>query len=148
LTIARLAWRIRARVGSLHAADQPRAVHRFARAGHYTLYGMLLALPILGWLTVDAHGRELLFLGVFRLPHLIAQNPTLADGVEQWHVYAAWALLALVGGHIFASLHHHASGDSVLSSMLPSVKPAQQPIALRLQSILVHRRRIAAAMAR
>jgi cytochrome b561 len=149
LTIVRLAWRIRARVGAVHAADQPRALHRLARAGHYTLYGMLLALPILGWLTVDAHGRKLLFLGVFRLPHLIAQNHDLADGVEQWHLWAAWILLAMVVGHILiASLHHHVRGDSVLSSMLPFLKRPQRPIALRLRSILVQRRRIAAAMTR
>jgi cytochrome b561 len=149
LTIARIAWRIRARVGAVHAADQPRALHRFARTGHYALYGMLLALPVLGWLTVDAHGRELLFLGVFRLPHLIAQNHDLADGVEQWHLWTAWVLLALVAGYVLiASLHHHVRGDSVLSSMLPSMKRPQRPIALRLESILIHRRRIAAAMAR
>src|SRR5215471_6902916 len=82
LTIARLAWRIHARVGAVNA-DQPRALHWCARAGHYVLYGMLLALPILGWLTVDAHGRELLLLGVIRLPHLIARNQDLADDVEQ-----------------------------------------------------------------
>ena len=149
LTILRLAWRIRARVGAVNAADQPRALHGFTRTGHYALYGLLLALPILGWLTVDAHGRELLFLGVIRLPHLIARNQGLADGVQQWHSWAAWVLLAMVAGHVlFAWLHHHVLGDSVLRSMLPSLKRPQRPIALRLRSILVQRRRIAIAMTR
>lgn len=148
LTVARLGWRIRARVGALHGADQPRVLHLCARAGHWALYGGLLALTILGWLTVDAHGRELVFLGAIRLPHLIARNGELADAIEQWHLRAAWMLLALVVGHVaFAMLHHHVLRDSVLTSMLPAARRSRRPIASRLRTILQQRRRIAAAAA-
>lgn len=147
LTLARLVWRIRGRVGAVHA-DQPRALHWSARAGHYTIYAVLLALPLLGWLAVDAHGRELLFLGVLRLPQLLARNRVLADALEQWHLWTAWGLLVLVAGHVaFALAHHLVRRDAVLSSMLPLLKRPRQPVVSRLQTILDQRRRIALALA-
>jgi cytochrome b561 len=55
------------------------------------------------------------------LPTIIGADEDLADRLQDLHVDAAWALLALVCLHIGAALwHHFVLRDGVLRRMLPA----------------------------
>ena len=122
LIVPRLAWRVYASIGRLHAKMSPRT--RIAAAlGHYALYATTLALPVLGWLTANAYGQTLRLFGLLALPTLMARDREFGYGLQDWHVDAAWVLLALVLGHVAAALwHHYIRRDNVLRSMQPFLR--------------------------
>ncbi|OYU92983.1 MAG: hypothetical protein CFE45_21600, partial [Burkholderiales bacterium PBB5] len=89
-------------------------------AVHGALYGLLVAMPLLGWALCSAHATHLRLLGLLPLPDLVKPDPDLADRLSDWHAWGAWAMLALVVGHVAAALWHHwVKRDDVLASMLP-----------------------------
>jgi cytochrome b561 len=119
LTLIRLVWRWWARVGEGHDA-LPLAIRIGATIGHTSLYVVLLALTVVGWLTSNAFGRPLIFLGVVPLPALMGRDRSLGDDMQAWHGDFAWLLLILVLVHVGAALwHHFLCGDGVLRSMAP-----------------------------
>lgn len=90
-----------------------------ASAGHLALYGLMLALPVLGYaLTATRYGR-VDFMG-HALPLLLDKNRDLAESLEPIHGYLGWGLLAIIGAHAGAALmHHYVLKDDVLKTMLP-----------------------------
>jgi cytochrome b561 len=57
------------------------------------------------------------------LPNLVQADSDLADTLTDYHVWAAWGMLALVVAHAAAAWWHHAvRRDGVLTAMLPSVR--------------------------
>src|SRR5258708_7097928 len=91
-----------------------------ARAAHVLLYGLLIALPVVGWALTSAHDIPLNFLGVVHLPKLVAADSELADTLSDYHIWLAWGLLAAVAVHVAAALwHHFIRRDAVLHAMLP-----------------------------
>jgi cytochrome b561 len=121
-----LAWRLalRMRVGLAdHSGGMPLALHLAAQAAHMALYGVLLAVPMLGWASASAHGVQLHLFGVLPLPALVADDPDLADLLSDWHLWSAWTMLGLVLMHVAAALWHHlARRDGVLAAMLPLLR--------------------------
>ncbi|MFW3175401.1 cytochrome b [Xanthomonas phaseoli] len=90
-----------------------------AGATHLAMYGLMLALPLLGWSLSSAYGKQVSFFGV-PLPALVAPDGDLGDTLGTWHLNAAWALLALVLLHIGAALWHHlVLRDGLLRRVLP-----------------------------
>jgi cytochrome b561 len=101
----------------------PLLLRAAAQLAHLALYAMLLTLPILGLAVCNAHGVDVSVFGLFQLPSLVAADPDLADELTDYHVWAAWGLLALVSAHVVAALWHHAvRRDGVLVAMLPALK--------------------------
>ncbi len=90
-----------------------------AGATHVAMYGLMLALPLLGWSLSSAYGKQVYFFGI-PLPALVAPDGDLGDTLGTWHLNAAWALLALVLLHIGAALWHHlVLRDGLLRRVLP-----------------------------
>jgi cytochrome b561 len=124
LVVLVIAWiRIMARL-KRRLADHSHgmsALMRFAAtAAHVLLYGLLIALPVVGWALTSAHDIQLYFLGVIHLPQLVSADSELADTLSDYHVWLAWALLATVAVHAAAALwHHFVLRDAVLDAMLP-----------------------------
>ena len=150
LIVLRLAWRAYANVGRLHAKLSPRT-RIVAALGHYTLYATTLALPVLGWLTTNAYGGTLSLFGLLPLPTLMARDRELGYALQEWHVYAACALLALVLGHVAAALwHHYVRRNGVLRSMQPYVRrrdrrrPRAATSVPRLRALLLRYRQLTA----
>jgi cytochrome b561 len=115
----RIAIRLRRRLMD-HAPDMAPLLRRAAQAAHILMYGVLLALPLLGWAATSAHGVALTFLGGIPLPKLLSPDSELADTLSDYHVWLAWGLLGLVMAHIGAALwHHFVRRDAVLRAMLP-----------------------------
>ncbi|MGL6822262.1 cytochrome b, partial [Xanthomonas hortorum pv. gardneri] len=77
-----------------------------AGATHFALYGLMVALPLIGWSLSNAYAKPVYLFGL-TLPNLVAPDEDLADTLGTWHLNAAWVLLALVILHIGAALWHH-----------------------------------------
>ena len=90
-----------------------------AKAVQALLYGLMFAMPVLGWLTLSASGKPIPFYGL-QLPTLIAENKYLAETIKEIHEAGAAAIYFLVGLHTVAALYHHYFvRDNTLRRMLP-----------------------------
>lgn len=79
---------------------------RAAGAMALSLYGLMLATPVLGYLLLNAEGTSPA-LGSWTLPSLIAAQETLGDSLKEWHETIAVAGYGLIGLHALAALYHH-----------------------------------------
>ena len=102
LSLARLRWRLKNPVPPL-PADMPAAERQFARGTHYTLYGLMILVPILGLSTIVT-------------PHDVAKH--VMGPIHEW---LAYTLFVLALGHIAAAVFFHflIRRDRVLQRMLP-----------------------------
>jgi cytochrome b561 len=97
----------------------PRWQRRLAHGLHATLYVLLFALPVSGWCYSNAAGYPVVYLGLVRLPMLIAKDKVLSQSLHRLHHLLGWLLLLAVGLHIAAVIKHHfVDRDGTLSRML------------------------------
>mgnify|MGYP003471617291 FL=1 len=93
--------------------------HSFALAMHLALYAFLVAMPLIGWLTLSAKGKPIPFFGL-QLPALIGADETLAQNLEEIHEFIGTLGYYLIGLHTVAALaHHYFMRDDTLLRMLP-----------------------------
>ncbi|MFL6549107.1 MAG: cytochrome b [Povalibacter sp.] len=86
----------------------------------FSLYLLMVVLPLLGWLTLSAEGDPIPFFGL-QLPALVSENKQLAERAEALHVTLATTGYFLIGLHAAAALfHHYVQRDNTLKRMLPS----------------------------
>ena len=122
LTCARLAWRWY-RPGPPPVAMAPWQ-RRSAAAAHALLYVLMLLVPLSGWVYSSATGVQVVYLGLFPLPDLVARDKSLASALLATHLTLNFALFVLICVHVAAALKHHfADRDSVLTRMLPMLRP-------------------------
>jgi cytochrome b561 len=89
---------------------------------HWGLYGLLLAVPLLGWYGISLYGALGTFGGL-QLPAIAAQDQKAAEFVFMLHFWGAMLMLAAIAAHVGAAFYHHAiRGDGVLRRMLPGLK--------------------------
>ena len=89
---------------------------RAARLGQAVLYGLLLVVPALGYLTAQAAAGPVpttLFL-VIPVPHILDPNPALYAWLRPTHQIAAWSLILLAGSHVALAVRHQLQGVAVL----------------------------------
>lgn len=93
--------------------------HFIERLMHYTLYVVLIAMPLFGWTGSVAGGYiPHLFSINFNLP--VPQNKTLSDICFSIHNTLAVVIIVLVSLHILAALYHHfIKKDNILLRMMP-----------------------------
>ena len=88
-----------------------------ARVTALLLYAGMLALPVLGYLMLNAAGKPLLVFGM-PLPTLVAVNDDFASRLKELHESIATAGYFLIGLHTLAALYHHyLRGDDTLRRM-------------------------------
>lgn len=86
---------------------------------HFALYGLMLGMPIAGWLILSGEAQVIPFFG-FELPPLMAPNKELAHQIEDLHVTFGKTGYFLIGLHALAGLYHHyVVKDNTLRRMLP-----------------------------
>ena len=83
------------------AAWQRKAAH----AVEWTFYALMVALPVLGILMLQADGRPVALLGL-PLPVVVGVDKTLAHRLEDVHEWLGNAMLALIGLHVAATVWH------------------------------------------
>ncbi|NMZ18607.1 cytochrome b [Pseudomonas rhodesiae] len=89
-----------------------------AKASHLMLYGLMLALPLLGWAMISAAGDPVMLSSSVRLPALVEANAPLFALLRKAHGYLAYLLFLTVLVHLAAALFHGLiRRDGVLQSM-------------------------------
>lgn len=89
---------------------------------HWLLYGLLLVVPLLGWIGISLFPAVTIF-GLFDLPSLAAPNEDMAKRVLDIHGRLAVVMALLIAVHIAAALYHYLiRKDGVLRRMLPGLK--------------------------
>lgn len=119
LVVVRLA--LRAFVWRTPAITPAPAGWQMALSGavHAALYGLMIAMPIGGWLILSASGKDIVVWGL-GVPALVGENPSLAGQVKEWHELGGTIGYGLIGLHALAALfHHYVVRDDTLARMLP-----------------------------
>lgn len=120
LTAARIAWRLAHRPPAL-PANISAAERGIALATHWTLYALMVLMPLSGWAMVSGPDakRPLSFFGLFDVP-LLPIGAGASDAGHSAHGLLGWVMLALVALHVAAALRHHLIlRDATLVRMAP-----------------------------
>ncbi len=90
-----------------------------AKLLHLLIYAILIAQPVLGWLTLSAAGKPVPFFGL-TLPPLIAASKDTAEWLKEIHHEIGQIFYWIIGLHAAAALaHHYLFKDNTLKRMLP-----------------------------
>lgn len=117
IMIARLGWRF-ASPPPPPEPGQPRWQIGLSHAVHWSLYAIVLAMPIIGWVGSSAAGRPVSMYGLFNLPMLTAENRDFAESVFTVHAIFGFTALGLIVVHVGAALYHRfVRHDAVLARM-------------------------------
>ena len=88
---------------------------------HTSLYILLLAMPVVGYIANSAYGATTPFFGLFELPMIVGKDEALATQLFTIHRWVGYLLIVLVLMHVGAALYHHfIRHDNVLRRMLPN----------------------------
>ncbi len=103
-----------------------------AKLSHWLLYGLMFAIPLIGWAMVSASrlGVPTMWFGLFQWPHLpfLPDLPAAEKAALRPQLFSAHSILANVMIYVFAVhalaglKHHFVDKDSVLKRMLPGTK--------------------------
>ncbi|WP_267358410.1 MULTISPECIES: cytochrome b/b6 domain-containing protein [unclassified Methylobacterium] len=101
-------------------ADLPAWQRIAAHGSHIALYGLMLALPLVGWGMLSAARYPIVLAGPVVLPPILPQDPMLAAALRHLHTGLAYALFAVFLAHLGAALMHALiRQDGVFASMAP-----------------------------
>ena len=117
LAIFRLGVRLQRGAPSL-PADLPRWQAIGAKASHYLLYALLIAMPLVGWSMLSAGGYPIVLGGPIHLPKIMPHNDALYAFLRGTHTILAFLFFATILLHVGAALFHALiRQDGVFSSM-------------------------------
>ena len=95
-------------------------MQRLAHLGHAALYGLMIIIPVSGWLLSSAKGVQTVWFGVLPLPDLVEKDKELGHLLHEVHESLNFVLLIILSGHMAAALKHHwVDRDDILKRMLP-----------------------------
>lgn len=98
-------------------------MQRLAHLGHAALYGLMIVIPVTGWLLSSAKGVQTVWFGVLPLPDLLEKNKELGHLMHEIHETLNLIFLFLLAGHALAALKHHwIDRDDILRRMLPTLR--------------------------
>ncbi len=127
LVLLRILWRIAHKPPPL-PGSYGRLERLGAHAAHYLLYGLILALPVSGWLhdsafkDAAAHPLALFWLiPWFRIGAVQHLDPVAKEAAHSQfyalHAWSGYALYALLALHILGALKHQWDGHAELQRM-------------------------------
>jgi cytochrome b561 len=90
-----------------------------ASLGHFSLYVLMLVMPISGWLMSSAAGYPVVLFGIesLTIPNLIDKDSVLKDLFKEIHEISGWLIIALIVVHAVAAIYHKIKRDDVWSRM-------------------------------
>ena len=77
---------------------------------HWTLYGIVVLVPLLGWAGASDYGHTEIPFG-YVLPPIFPQDTGFGELLLRLHAYIAFTLLALVVLHIGAAMHDYMTSE-------------------------------------
>jgi cytochrome b561 len=93
---------------------------------HWSLYGLLLLVPIMGWRGASQYPALEIF-GLFKLPSIAAANQAASANSFFWHEILGKLMALLIAAHVGAAVFHHfIRKDGVLRRMLPNLPRKSQ----------------------
>jgi cytochrome b561 len=91
-----------------------------ATASEYTMYGLMFALPLVGWGMLSAARYPIVLYGSLHLPPILPHDPTLYALLRKAHTILAYSLILLFLAHLGAVLYHALIlRDGILKRMAP-----------------------------
>ena len=117
LVLIRLAVRLARPVPPL-PGDMPGWQQRIAMLSHLLLYGLMIALPLVGWAMQSAGDYPVVLRESLLLPPIVPQDARLYASLRVAHTVLAYLLFISILAHLAAALYHALiRRDGVLSSM-------------------------------
>lgn len=115
--LCRLFWRLTHRPPAIEIARPLRILSGLTQFG---LYGLLLLVPLLGWINASSRGWPVTLAYAIRLPGLAATGSSFGHAMGDVHGVLAWVLVALIGLHVAGALMHLlVLRDRVVQRMAP-----------------------------
>lgn len=105
LVAVRIAFRAKYPAPAIHPAPSAGQA-KLAKLGHLVMYGLMIGMPLAGWLLLSAAGKPIPFFGL-ELPALIGPDKALAGQIKEVHELVGTLGYFLIGGHAAAALFHH-----------------------------------------
>jgi cytochrome b561 len=127
LSLVRLGWRLTHRPPALPASVKGWE-KGLAHAAHWTLYALMILIPLSGWIFTSASPKRhpLSFFGLFDLPFFpVSQDKATSHAWADRHELMAYLMIALLLIHIGAALKHRFfDRDRTLDRMMPGAGQA------------------------
>jgi cytochrome b561 len=86
--------------------QMPKGLRLIADASHWLLYGLMFALPLVGWGMLSSAGYPIVLFGPVHLPAILPHSDTLYASLRSAHTVLAFMLFATLLAHIAAALTH------------------------------------------
>ena len=94
-----------------------------ALASEYTLYALMVAMPLIGWGMLSAAAYPVTLWGPVHLPPILPHNAALYAGLRRAHTVLAYLLFVTFLGHLGAVLFHTwVVRDGLLRRMAPALR--------------------------
>jgi cytochrome b561 len=110
-------------------ATMPRVERLMAMAAEWTMYGLMFALPLVGWGMLSAARTPIVLVGPVRLPFILPHDLTLYAVLRKVHAALAYLFFLTFLAHFGAILFHALIvRDGILQRMVPwPVRPQEVP---------------------
>jgi cytochrome b561 len=119
LVIVRLLWRIKTPPPKLPTTmDQWQVLA--SRVSHWLLYGLIILIPISGWLMSSASAYSVSWFNLIQLPDFVAPDPDLKATFQATHELLGKALLIVAVVHILAAVKHQIIDKDVVLARMSS----------------------------
>lgn len=100
-------------------AAMPPLLKFVAHASHWVLYGLMFALPLVGWAMLSAAGYPIILVGSFHLPPILPHDAGVYAVLRPLHTVLAYLLFLTFLAHLGAALTHAlVFKDGVFRSMV------------------------------
>ena len=101
-------------------ATMSRAERRVATASEYTMYGLMFALPLVGWGMLSAAHYPIVLFGSLHLPFILPHDAMLYAVLREAHTILAYFFFLMFIAHFGAILFHTLIvRDGLLKRMAP-----------------------------
>jgi cytochrome b561 len=119
LAIVRIGWRLTHKAPAW-PESMSRGARRLSSLAHASLYGLMVLIPLSGWIMSSASDRPISFFGLFDVPKFAVTKEDMVAGISyEAHEMLAFVMIALLVLHIAAALRHHfILKDGIMARML------------------------------
>ena len=78
-----------------------------SKIAHIVLLASVLIIPLSGYVFTTSNGEGISVFGFFTIPALLSVSETMRNIAINFHIYASYGLLGVIGMHVGGALKHH-----------------------------------------